>query len=293
MSGKMLSPQVAELGKARLDFSDVDCLPSHLRDLLGDPERFSHPQVLEHAVSSSRICDILHNNPANDAMLRIVYPDSDNQPTTDGLDRFLSRSLSGQALRDRLVFCSKWIAENFLREGKRLVDLGGGSGSYAFGALGNGRRPAAFDWECIDMDRNSLELGKREAEKRGLEGMISFREANFMSEKSVDGKADFGVLIGVLCGMDEPTAVNCLRRCRLHLNPDGEVLAATLLKRSFEEDPRTFRVLCNVVGWQLRPKYEDEVIGVFRSAGYEVIDVMYERPSSPGQYAVVHARVLE
>lgn len=289
------SEQVEELGRRRVDFSGVDCLPPHIRDMIADTNTFDDPEVLEYTTENSIIARILHANPASDAMLRLVYPDNNGSPLVDGLDRFLSRSLSGQALRDRLDVCSNWLAGHFVGQGKRIIDLGGGSGSYAFGALRHMRDcvPAPFVWDLLDLDLEALNCARTRAGDTGLTKVVKVRQGNFMSESAVlPDKADYAVLIGVLCGMDHDTAIAVLKRGKSHVKSGGEMLAATLLQRSFEEDPRTFRILCNVGGWQLRPKTPEQVTEIFRSSGWQIIGTMSERASGHGQYAIVHARAL-
>lgn len=294
-----LSEQVQALARLPIDFAEVECLPPRIRDLIADPATFADPAVLEYIVGHSTIARILHADPASDAMLRIVYPDYNGVPLVRGLDKVLSRSLSGQALRDRLVVCSDWIAKKFVRPDARVIDLGGGSGSYAFVALrlwlkAHGTLPQGFIWEVLDTDMEALNAARIRAIDTELNQSVVVQQGNFMSESAVlPEKADYAVLIGVLCGMDKDTAVSVLRRIKIHLKPGAEILAATLLQRAFDEDPRTFRVLCNVGGWQLRPKTLGQVIEVFQSAGWDIIgDIMSERPGGDGQYAIVHARAL-
>ncbi|HDQ22868.1 MAG TPA: hypothetical protein ENN28_02715 [Candidatus Uhrbacteria bacterium] len=295
MTGLVLSEQVKELGKKQLDFSNVSCLPPRIQELLGDPFTLKDPkkfqEVLKYTTSKSEIARILHDNPASDAMLRIVYPDYNGHPLTDGLDYFLSHSLSGQALRDRLQICSSWLAKNFLLPQKRVIDLGGGSGSYAFESLRiAGRVPNGFIWECLDLDPIAIQIGEDRAKSLGIQNSVIFRHGNFMSAKSIQKLADFGVLIGVLCGMDKETSINCLERSKVHLKKCGEIFAATLLIQSFNEDPLTFRILCNIGGWQLRPKTIEDVKDIFKTAGFKIINIFSERPEGNGQYAIVHAR---
>ncbi len=261
-----MSEQVEGLAKRYIDFAGVDCLPKDIRDKLADPATFVDPSVLAYTTAQSKIAEILHENPASDAMLRIVYPDVNGKPLTDGLDRFLSRSLSGQALRDRLEFCSRWLAAYFVQPGKRIVDLGGGSGSYAFEALRYRlSAPAGFLWDILDVDLEAIVVAQLVARGAGLESVVTARQGNFM--RDIGSPADYAVMIGVLCGMDKATAVAVLKRTKDHLKPGGEIFAATLLHQAFDEDPRTFRILCNVGGWQLRPKTLEQVTEVFPTAG--------------------------
>jgi len=290
------SPQVAILGHQQIDFSDLEWMPEDIRRMLGDPIGYEDPRVLAWTTGNSLIARILHENPASDAMLRWVYPDRNGSPLAQPLDRILSRSPSGQALRDRLDICSVWLAEHFVCPGSSVGDLGGGSASYAFPAYAyKGGAPPGHIWEVVDLDPEALAIAEQRARDLGFEEVVRMRRVNFMRSESVTVQHDFAVLIGVLCGMDITTAVRCLEAAKRHLKPGGEILAATLLQRAFDEDPRTFRVLCNVGGWQLRPKQLEQVLDIFRIAGWDVQSVFSERaPYTPGsgQYAIVHARAL-
>lgn len=286
-----ISEQVCALGQQKIDFSGVSCLPSDIQKLIADPNTFSHPDVLAYITSHSAIAKILHENPASDRMLRIVYPDFSSKPLTEGLDYFLSQSLSGQALRDRLDVCSKWLVENFVKPGKIIVDLGGGSGSYAFTTLKNIKVPQGFYWKVIDIDAETVYACRQQAAKKGLSGFVFARKTNFLSNNSVMEKFDYAVLIGILCGMTHKMAVDCLRRIKIHLKPGAELLIATLLQQAFDEDPQTFRILCNVGGWQLRPKKPQEVVEICKEAGWAVQEVMSERKKVLGQYILLHTNL--
>lgn len=287
--------RVEELALKLVDFNGCDCLTSEMQVKLGDPDDHRDPLIKKFLRENSKICDIIAVNPASDAMLRIVYPDANGHPMTEGIDKLLSRSLSGQALRDRLDFCSAWLSANFVKSNKKILDLGGGSGNYAIKTLKiiGANVPVGFYWDHLDLDEEALKIGKDNASKDLLDtASIRFRKGNFMSDKTIqEERFDFGVLIGVLCSLEKDQAVKLLQRIKIHFKPHAELFAATLTTRSFEEDPKTFRILCNVIGWQLRPKTIAEVTEIFEEAGYEIIQLLSERKNRPGQYAIVHTRI--
>jgi len=290
-----------ELACKRLDFLREEVFPKQLLVFLRSPIWHRRPLVKEILVESSQICAILAENPASDEMLRMIY-DLEYKGSSR-IDQWFWSSLPGKALRDRLEFCSNWIYEKFvipaIKTNGRIVDFGGSSAAYAIKALKGADVPSiqGFVWDTIDCDLESLKIGEKRAEEAGLFSVTNFREGNFMSRKSVLGRAQFGVLIGVLCGMDKRTAVFCLEKIKLHLAVDAELIVATLSSRAFPEDPFMFRVLCNVLGWKLRPKTEEEVKDIFQTAGWQIIgDIMSERTgedgeSVPGQYHIVHAKI--
>lgn len=295
------SEKVAALGELdlRVNFTRLDVFhrfPEEVGVLLGDPETLRNEtlkqSVLSYTTTVSLICYILHHNPASDSMLRIVYPDRNSQPIPPDrwLDLLLSRSFSGQALRDRLDLCSGLLAREYFRSNTRGVDLGGGSGSYFFEAARLGSLPTGLLHVVIDLDPEALAAARWRVQSDGLALFFQTLEANFMKNfPAADKLYDYAVLIGVLCGMDHETAVRCLVAARKYMKPGGKILAATLLQRAFDEDPVTFWLLCCIGGWQLRPKSDEEVLNVFAEAGWTVESVLSERASDPGQYAIIQA----
>ena len=244
----MDSEKVHELSKRHIDFSEVKCLPSHIREMVGHPEDHRRLEVLEYFLANSEVCRILYKNPADFEMLeyayfwRFVRPQSGD----DSTDRWLCGAPSAQALRDRLAKVSDWVADHLSERvcdgnSYRVLDLGAGPGPYALGALEKLReKNLALLWDCIDLDRLALAIGTIRAHQAGLDGVITFRAANFMSSSSEpndDSKADFGLLIGILCGMSPENSTQCLHKIKPHFKPGAEIMAATLLKKVFMKTP--------------------------------------------------------
>lgn len=297
-----LSKRVVELGKRDISFVGIDCLPLDIQ--AGLENGWQDSAVRHFFTRHSEVCRILFKNPADFEMLEIAYFGEPvrGQAVSNGIDKWLSGSLSGQALRDRLRVVSGWVARwltQQLATGRsvRVLDLGAGPGPYAFEAISQAVIPdrSQLLWECIDIDRLALDIGEERAAAKDLAKVVMFREADFLSRSSYpvsdEVKADFGLMIGILCGMTMDQATSCLKRVVPHFKPGAEFLAATLLVKSFKEDPQVFRVFCNVLGWQLQPKTLPEVREVFTQAGYEILDIFSERENGDGQYAIVHAKV--
>jgi|GEM_PF-5396028 len=218
-----------------------------------------------------------------------------------GVDAKLSGSLSGQALRDRLEFVSRlaanWLRDRLVTDTVRVIDFGAGPAPYAIEAIKQlppDLRPRLL-WNCLDLDGEAMRIGEERAREEGFKRYIHLHEADFLASKSypTDDRelADFGLMIGILCGMTPEQSVRCLQKVKPYFKPKGELVAATLLQRAFDEDQDTFRVLCGYLGWQLRPKTEEKVMDIFQNAGWEIIQILSERPGGKGQYAVVHARI--
>ncbi len=285
-----------EVARLHLDFSQIRCIPAEIGELLGDPKRFGDIRVLQFFLENSEISRILYKNPADFEMLERVYFGASIRTGqgNNGVDEWLSGSLPGQALRDRLRVTTDWLAKRLSylldQNGRqfRLVDFGSGPGPYALETI---RKMGHSDlhWDCVDIDRLALAIGAIRASATGLSNTVTFRNANFMRVfPTEEDKGNFGLMIGILCGMRKEEAISCVQVTPQHLKPGSELLVATLLVKSFEEAPHVFRVLCNVMGWQLRPKTISEVEEVFSLSGMKILDLLQERKD--GEYAIVHAR---
>ncbi len=291
----MDNKKVEELGRLKLDFSSVTCLPTEIRQLLESD--WKNPAVLDFFLEQSEVCRVLYKNPADFEMLEVAYFGKSlrGQVVSNGIDEWLRKSLSGQALRDRLKVVSAWMASLVQSQNGHkvtILDLGAGPGPYAFEAL-KGLSLASIHWRCADIDKLALETGAKRARRLGLSDVVIFEQLDFLSSKGYPTdecqKADFALMIGILCGMSPEQAVGALQKIRPHFRSGAEIMAATLLDKAFQEDPLAFRIFCNVLGWQLRPKSLLEVKEVFSAAGYRIKQVFSERDDGKGQYAIVHA----
>jgi SAM-dependent methyltransferase len=295
MSNKTVSEQIADLGRQAISFANIEVIPAEIRNLLEND--WKNPKALDFFINNSEICRILFKNPADFEMLEIIYFGKSVRGKTNGVDNFFYESLSGQALRDRLRVVSDMTANWLLnKQNIRVIDFGAGPAPYAIetvkklqGQVNN------LLWRCLDLDRLAIAIGRDRVREHKLDNVITFDVANFMSRdfypESPNEQADFGLMIGILCGMTCEEATNCLQKVQPHFKKGGEIIAATLLKQSFEEDPQNFRILCNVLDWQLRPKTIPEVRGVFENAGWKILNVSSERADGNGQYAIVHAQL--
>ena len=302
MNAATMSEKICALGQQKILFDDLPCFPKEIAYLL--TTSWGDIRIFRHLLEISEICRVLYDCPASFEMLEMVYFGKPVRPgvMSNGIDDWLSNSLSGQALRDRLEvisdFMSKIIRVRLTngRKKMRVLDLGSGPGPYAFKSIDKaGVSTSGLLWECLDLSRFALKIGEIRAMDSGLEDVVTFCEADFLSRASYpivdENRFDFGLMIGILCGMTPEQAVTCLNKIVPFFRPCAELVVATLLEKSFEEDERVFRVLCNTLGWQLQPKSLDDVRSIFKVAGYEIKRIFSERRGGNGQYAIVHAVV--
>lgn len=290
------NPQVEELGRRKVSFAGIRCIPKNIQQLLEND--WENPDCLDWLLCNSEVCRILRKDPASSMMLNFAYFGqflNGAEPTR--FDHWLRGRKSADALRNRLDYVGRPVVEELWKlPSAKIVDFGSGPGEYARKAWLAMPGARAFDdisWRCIELDELCNAYGR--IKSRLFPFKTSFELANFMKPESYpvpEEAADLGLLIGVLCGMTPEQAVKLLIAIKPHFKPKGELIAATLLTKAFEEDPQSFRVYCNVLGWQLRPKTIEEVKEIFDQAGWLVENITSEHPTGDGQYAVVHCRLV-
>jgi SAM-dependent methyltransferase len=198
--------RIDELSHKYIDFSSVPCFPTEIQAKLCDPEQCNNLDVLRFLLNNSEICRILFKNPADFEMLEMVYFGTSIRTGLNGdcVDDWLSNSLPGQALKNRLSAVSSHLATHLsqINNGSlHILDLGAGPGPYAFETLAQMNNEKVSLWDCVDLDRYALAIGELRAQDQNLQHMIQFRQANFMSKGSYPTKesqrANLGVLVGI------------------------------------------------------------------------------------------------
>ncbi|MBW2116726.1 MAG: hypothetical protein JRF53_07945 [Deltaproteobacteria bacterium] len=66
------------------------------------------------------------------------------------------------------------------------------------------------------------------------------------------GNVDYGLLIGILCGLTYPEKVGLLKDIKPHFKPGAKLMAASLLDEMVKEDLLCAYILRETTGWGLQ-----------------------------------------
>ena len=296
MAQKIPNPRVEELGRKFVDFSESGRVLGFTRneiDYLSLPDGWGKNEIIDRLLIDSRVCRIVANNPASFEMLEFAYfGEFTNGDEATPIDKWLNKRPAADALRNRIETVSFMASKELWDASMVVADFGSGPGRYAESVRAMSDFVAFRLWRCIDLDAYAIAIGRNSLAQ--YDSRLKFERANFCAPESFpaeEDKADLGLLIGVLCGMTEEQSVRLLQAIKPHFKSGGKLIAATLKVDAFEQDPESFRIYCNVLGWPLRPKTLDEVKSIFEAAKWEVESITSENGKRPGQYAVVECRL--
>ena len=109
-------------------------------------------------------------------------------------------------------------------------------------------------------------------------GEINFIEGNLL-RLSYRKEIDLGLIIGVLCGLENKTCIAVLKRIRRYFKEGGILNASNVSKNMPEKDPFTSYLLEKIVGWKLVYKTSEELYEIFEKAGYKWKGIFYDEPT--------------
>ena len=236
-------------------------------------------EIIRYFRQESYMLRELMDNPGTYRMPEHIYRGG----ATGWVDNRLALSPGGRALHNRIRAvidgAEKVILEKMRGDhGRaRIVNLGCGTGRDTVEMVK--RNPGWNDCvrvECVDLDREALELGKEFARAEGVTA-IDFVEANILSLPHRE-EYDAGLLVGVLCGIPVARCVAILKKIRPYFKKGGILIASNVTTTMAGEDPLLSYILHEFVGWNLVYKTPEQLRGIFERAGYEWAGCFYDEP---------------
>jgi SAM-dependent methyltransferase len=165
--------------------------------------------------------------------------------------------------RERALFVAKQIP---LRKGERVLDLGGGPGTYAveWAKRYPDARVTVFDVpETLSVTRKILR-------EKGASRLVSLREGDFLRDR-IGGPYDFVWISQILHAYSEKDCLFLLRKVRKAVAHGGRVAVQEFLLEkggTFPPGPAFFSVHMVAVTDGGKAYTADEVAAMFKTAGY-------------------------
>jgi predicted O-methyltransferase YrrM len=179
--------------------------------------------------------------------------------------------------RSRAAAVAGWI---LLRRGDRVLDLGGGPGTYAvaWADACPGAEITVFDTSA------TLRVARKILREKGAEGRVRLVEGDFLKDP-LGGPYDFVWISQILHAYSGPDCVKLLRRARSALAPGGRVAVQEFLLaegKTSPPGPVFFSVHMVAVTDGGRAYTAREIAAMMKAAGFRKISVDSPDPRGVG-----------
>jgi len=228
--------------------------------------------VSDYFRKNSQIIPALIVNPGTYTMLERMYH---CQTASAKIDQYFKMSIAGgQALFNRYQAINshgiKHVNKVLQKQEECLmIDIGSGPGRNGIDMCV--RSPIfrkRLKIECIDIDAEAIEKGEALVEHFNFQNITFLNKSMMKLNGRYGAGVDYGLLIGVLCGMVREDRVSLLRALKPYFKPGAKMVAASLLERMAQVDLLCAYILRETTGWGLKYTPPGELKKVFEEAGW-------------------------
>jgi SAM-dependent methyltransferase len=161
-----------------------------------------------------------------------------------------------------------------------VLDLGSGPGRNCIAlSLENPEIANRVEFHCVDTDPEAVEHGLKLVKQHGLDNIKFIERSMTRLHKYYKQSADYGLLIGVLCGLGAEERIGLLKIMHHYFKPGARVIGAGLMDRVLELDLFCAYILREITGWVLQHQPLGSTEKAFRSAGYDYEGFFHEEPT--------------
>jgi len=241
------------------------------------------PEVVDYFQSNSQIIPALTKNPGTFSMLEKMYH---FEEVWDPIDIYFKMSRAGgQALRNRYDAVNNYaithINEVLARQAHCLVvDIGSGPCRNGIDmCLRNPTYRGKVKFDCIDVDPLAINLGEDLIRENKLNNIEFIKKSMTRLNGRYSGNVDYGLLIGVLCGLTKPQKIDLLAKIKPYFRKGASLMAAALLDQMAKFDLLCAYILRETTGWGLQYPPLGELKEVFERAGWKYEGYFQDEPT--------------
>lgn len=239
--------------------------------------------VVDYFQTNSQIIPALTANPGTFTMLEKMYH---FEPVEGIIDKYFLRCRSGgQALRNRYnaiteIACQHVMAIIAEIGNCLMIDIGSGPGRNVIDIIR--RHPelnGSFHADCIDIDPVAISKGQELIALHGIRQVEFISKSMTRLQGRYKGNVDYGILIGILCGLVHKERVDLLRSLKSYFKPGAKLVAASLLEKMADEDLLCAYILRETTGWGLQYPPLGNLKEVFEEAGWKYEGFIQDDPT--------------
>ncbi|MBU4217205.1 class I SAM-dependent methyltransferase [Candidatus Parcubacteria bacterium] len=239
--------------------------------------------VIDFFKQNSTIIPALAEYPGTFTMLEKMYQFED---VTHPVDVFFSKSgPGGISLKSRYNLVNEMMVQHvreILKQQEKclVLDLGSGPGRNCIDVtLSNPDFADRVEFHCIDTDPEAISYGQKLVEQHGLKNIKFVAKSMARLHRDYKGTVDYGLIIGVLCGLNTQERTGLLKLVKPYFRPGARVIGAGLLDRMLDLDLLCSYILREVAGWILQHPPIGIVQDAYEGAGYMYEGYVQEQPT--------------
>jgi len=239
--------------------------------------------VVNYFQENSRIIPELIKNPGTFTMLEKMYH---FEPVEGVIDNYFLMSMAGgQALYNRYqavtARVSRDVTEILRQSGQCLmIDVGSGPGRNAIDlCIQHPEFNGAIHIDCIDINPEAIAKGEKLVAEYDIKQIKFVQKSMARLQQRYPGNVDYGILIGILCGLTRQDRVILLSVLQSYFRKGAKLVVASLLDQMAKDDLLCAYILRETAGWGLQFPPLGELKGVFKEAGWGYEGSFQEEPT--------------
>lgn len=194
------------------------------------------------------------------------------------LPAFTSLSARFSTVNEQATTHINKILEN--QEKCLVLDLGSGPGRNCIQlVLDNPEFAKRVEFYCIDTDPSAIRYGIKLVKHHELTNIHFIEKSMATLHRMYRHSADYGLIIGVLCGLNEEERIALLKVVRPYFKPGARVVGAGLLDTMLTLDLFCTYILRETAGWILQYSPIGVIENSFNGAGYTYEGYFQEEPT--------------
>lgn len=239
--------------------------------------------VMKYFQRNSEIIPALTKNPGTFTMLERMYH---FLPVCGEIDNYFLMSVAGgQALRNRYDIVNNYavsLISEILKnqESCLMVDIGSGPGRNGINiSLHLPELSSRLTIDCIEIDLAAITKGQELATQHNLSNINFIKRSMVRLNGRYQGKVDFGLNVGVVCGLPYSDRVRLLASHLPWFRPGGKLIVAGLTEKMAQVDLLCAYILRETTGWCLQFRPAGELKQAAIEAGWKSIGTFYDWPT--------------